>query len=270
MPENTDSPFVTVASIDNCSATVILLYGLGDTPQGFLRVVRKLRDEPVLSHVQYILPAASARLLSAHSSRRATPAWFDLSSFQLPVAIPGPGEEDEDGILQSVASLDALLAELIATGVDPSRIVLGGFSQGAAMSLLTGLTIKTPLAGLAVLSGRLLLRHKLKTMVSPHASSLPIFWGHGTADPIVGHDFGRACANFLISEIGVPAAPETASLAKRILATRLQLAETKPPSTPTGLAFHSYSGLKHEVGTDELGDLVCWLKALLPPLSTSD
>lgn len=106
--------------------------------------------------------ARPARVLTA--TMLSTPAWFDIYSFDYPLTIPEPGEEDEAGISQSIASLDALLAGLVAGGVDPSRLVLGGFSQGAAMTLLTGLTTGTPLAGLFVLSGRLPLRRKIKSV----------------------------------------------------------------------------------------------------------
>ncbi|KAJ6501504.1 lysophospholipase I [Mycena vitilis] len=260
--------FVKVPSIDECSATVLLLHGLGDTSQGMLRLTRTLRTNSELNHVQFILPAAPLRVLTATS--QLTSAWFDMFSLDLPVAIPGPGEEDEDGLRQSMSSLEALLAGLIATGIDPSRVVFGGFSQGAATSLVFGLTTETKVAGLFVLSGRLPLRHKMKTMVSPHAPSIPIFWGHGTADPLVTHDLGRACADFVISELGVPPAPKPA-LSARILhwlgpppATTVM-----QPRAPTGLDFHSYFGLKHEVGAEELEELASWLKRALPPLSVS-
>lgn len=100
---------------------------------------------------------------------RTMPSWFDIYSFELPVRIPVPGEEDEAGMLRSIASIDALLTEIVASGIDPSRIVLGGFSQGAAMTLLTGLTTAKKLAGLFVLSARLPLRNKFKTVFQAYA-----------------------------------------------------------------------------------------------------
>mgnify|MGYP001606571930 CR=1 FL=1 len=45
-----------------------------------------------------------------------------------------------------------------------SRIVLAGFSQGAVMTLLAGLTAQDRLAGLVVLSGFMPLRSKLATV----------------------------------------------------------------------------------------------------------
>lgn len=87
-----------------------------------------------------------------------------MYDFELALRIPKKGEEDEEGMLHSVACIDALLSEIVASGVDPSRIVLGGFSQGAAMTLLTGLTTTKKLAGLFVLSGRLPLRNIIKAV----------------------------------------------------------------------------------------------------------
>ncbi|KAF7340116.1 Delta-sterol C-methyltransferase [Mycena venus] len=167
-----------------------------------------------------------------------------------------------------MASLDALIHDVVASGVNPSRLVLGGFSQGGAMTLLTGLTTATKLAGLFVLSGRLPLRNQIKSMISSHAPLTPIFWGHGTADPLVTHALGRASADFVISELGVATAPPV-SLSSRILGW-LGPNPERPRTTPTGLGFHSYLGLAHELGNEELDDLASWLKALLPPLSTDD
>ena len=62
---------------------------------------------------------------------------------------------------QEVKARAAELHKLIAgqqagCGVASERVVLGGFSQGAALALYTALTCPAPLAGTAVLSGWLL------------------------------------------------------------------------------------------------------------------
>jgi len=236
-----------VPSITNSSAVVVFLHGLGDTPRGIpLDIVNNIRSSPeasALSHVEWILPAAPVISVTGNMQRR-MPAWFDIRIFNFPLTIPPPGEEDEASILRSIASIDALLAEIVASGVDPGRIVLGGFSQGAAMTLLTGLTTLKKLAGLIALSARLPLRHKFKSMVSSHASSIPIFWGHGTVDPLVPYKLGRVCADYLMTEIGVPPAPYAGA--------------------PEGLDFHTYDGLNHYYEDDELGDVTSWLKKILP------
>jgi lysophospholipase-1 len=81
---------------------------------------------------------------------------FDIYSFGFDT------DEDETGMLDSVGKITELIKYEMANGIEPSRIVLGGFSQGATMSLLTGLTGEHRLAGLAVLSGWLPLRNKFK------------------------------------------------------------------------------------------------------------
>ena len=56
--------------------------------------------------------------------------------------LPGDprGEEDEEGTWESVNKIHSLVDDEIKNGIDENRIVVGGFSQGAAMSLLVGLT----------------------------------------------------------------------------------------------------------------------------------
>jgi lysophospholipase-1 len=83
---------------------------------------------------------------------------FDIYSFGFNT------DEDEKGMLESVSDINALIAEEVNSGLDPSRIILGGFSQGGTMSLLTGLTSERKLGGLVVLSGWLPLRNKFKTV----------------------------------------------------------------------------------------------------------
>lgn len=81
---------------------------------------------------------------------------FDVFNFEF------KGPEDESGILQSRDEVNKLIEQEIKDGVPPNRIVVGGFSQGATMTLVVGLTTKHKLAGLTVLSGRLPIREKIK------------------------------------------------------------------------------------------------------------
>jgi phospholipase/carboxylesterase len=63
------------------------------------------------------------------------------------------------------------------TGIPLERTILGGFSQGSAMSIDIGLTL--PLAGLMVLSG-----YKHKSLAGIQ-SNLPVLITHGKQDPVV-------------------------------------------------------------------------------------
>ncbi len=81
---------------------------------------------------------------------------YDITAFQANAA------EDEPGIKKSIESLFELMQTEIDGGIDASRIIFGGFSQGASLSLFMGLTIEEKLGGIAMLSGRMLVEDSLK------------------------------------------------------------------------------------------------------------
>lgn len=59
------------------------------------------------------------------------PSWFDLTSFD-----KIESQEDSQGMWKSVDRLKAFVADEVKEGISPDRIVIGGFSQGCAISLL--------------------------------------------------------------------------------------------------------------------------------------
>lgn len=83
---------------------------------------------------------------------------FDIISFQF------TGLEDEDGILSSRDAVNSLIDQEINGGIPASKIVVGGFSQGGALTLVTGLMTPHKLAGLTVMSGWFAIRGKVKAV----------------------------------------------------------------------------------------------------------
>ena len=70
-------------------------------------------------------------------------------------------------MLGTVTQLNKLIStEISSADLEANRIIIGGFSQGGAMSLLTGLTNERKLGGVAVMSGWLPLRHKFQLVGS--------------------------------------------------------------------------------------------------------
>ena len=67
-------------------------------------------------------------------------------------------------MIESSRLINQVITSEVDAGIDASRIILGGFSQGGTMSLLSGLTGERTLAGLAVLSCWLPLRNKFKSV----------------------------------------------------------------------------------------------------------
>jgi predicted esterase len=89
---------------------------------------------------------------------------FDIYSFGFDT------EEDEKGMVDSARLINQVITSEIDSGIDANRIVLGGFSQGGTMSLMSGLTSGRNLAGLAVLSGWLPLINKFKSVCTSYQS----------------------------------------------------------------------------------------------------
>ncbi|KAG6841823.1 hypothetical protein C0991_006230 [Blastosporella zonata] len=229
--------FITVAPLAKHTATVVFVHGLGDTGHGWKPVADMFRTDPALAHVKWILPHSPIRSVKANMGME-MPSWFDIYSFGFDT------DEDEAGMLQSARLINQLITTEVESGTDPSRIVLGGFSQGATMSLLTGLTGERKLAGIAVLSGWLPIRNKFKSLVSSHASSIPVFWGHGSVDPLVKVQFCRSSADFLSEELAIP--------------------RSTTPGEIKGLSYHLYEGMGHTTNQKELDDLQAWIKQALP------
>jgi len=82
-------------------------------------------------------------------------------------------KEDKDGMMESKHLISQIVEDEIKVGTPPHRILLGGFSQGGAMSLLVGLTGERKLAGLAILSSWLPLRSDFE-QVRSRSCPLPL------------------------------------------------------------------------------------------------
>jgi predicted esterase len=81
-------------------------------------------------------------------------------------------------MLRTVYSINKLVSAEVDAGIEPERIVVAGFSQGAAMSLLVGLSSERKLAGIAALSGWMPLRGKIKA-VGHHAVPIHQYFNAG-------------------------------------------------------------------------------------------
>ena len=134
-------------------AAVIWLHGLGADGHDFEPVVPEL-GLPAAKPVRFIFPNAPQRPVTINMGMRMR-AWYDI--LQL-----GGGAEDEDGIRESQALLEKLIATQKQKGIPARKIVLAGFSQGGAIVLQTGLRHAERLAGVMALSTYLPLAETLE------------------------------------------------------------------------------------------------------------
>lgn len=97
--------------------------------------------------------------------------------------------------------MELVREEVDRNKIPANRIVLGGFSQGCVLSLLTALTSEYRFAGVTALSGYLPLHSKIITMVSDANRKTPIFWGHGDADQVNREPLGISTRSFFLMNV---------------------------------------------------------------------
>jgi phospholipase/carboxylesterase len=169
----------------NPTATMIVLHGLGADGNDFVPIAQQL-DLAAVGPMRFVFPHAPTMPVTINGGY-VMRAWYDILGSEL------VRREDEAGLRRSQMLVDALIAAERRRGIASTRIVLAGFSQGCAMTLMTGLRCAERLAGLVGLSGYLPLADKIAAERTPMNSDLPIFLAHGRMDPVI--PIGRAVAS---------------------------------------------------------------------------
>lgn len=168
---------IEIETAPNPTASVFLLHGFGADAQDLASLANEF-DLKACPAIRFIFPNAPFKKITAFDGYE-TRAWYDILSQNM------FAQEDEQGIRASEKAIQALLEREQTRGIASNQIVLGGFSQGCAMTLQTGLRYSKPLAGLLCLSGYLPLANTLDHERSTANQSTPIFMGHGEQDNVV-------------------------------------------------------------------------------------
>lgn len=207
------------------TATIIILHGLGADGNDFVPIAQELELDAV-GPVRFVFPHAPVRPVTINGGYRMR-AWYDI------LGTESQGVQDEAGLRQSQLVVQALLDREKERGVPSHRIVLAGFSQGCAMSLLTGLRAPERLAGIVGLSGYLPLSAQTAAERTEASLQTPIFLAHGWQDAMI--EFKRA---------------EQSADALRQLGYQVE--------------WHDYP-IGHSVCMEEIRDLNDWLLKVLAP-----
>uniref|UniRef100_A0A670I4W6 Acyl-protein thioesterase 1 n=1 Tax=Podarcis muralis TaxID=64176 RepID=A0A670I4W6_PODMU len=161
-------------------------------------------------HIKYICPHAALKPFPLNLS-----TLFHLR-FDI-IGLAPDSQEDEAGIKQASENVKALIEQEVRNGIPSNRIILGGFSQGGALSLYTALTTNQKLGGIVALSCWLPLRTSFpQGPINCVNRDIPIFQCHGDRDPLVPLMFG--------------------SVTSETLKTMLN---------PGNISFKTYSGMMH-------------------------
>lgn len=170
-------PLVELATGADPIGTVIWLHGLGADGWDFVPLVHELPLPENLA-LRFIFPHAPVRPVTINNGHEMR-AWYDIAMSDI-ARLP-----DEGGIRESQAAVEALIAREAQRGVDSSRIVLAGFSQGGAIALQAGLRHAGKLGGIAALSTYLTLEPSLDAEAAAANRATPIFMAHGIQDAVV-------------------------------------------------------------------------------------
>jgi predicted esterase len=160
----------------NPTGIVTLSHGLGDSARGWEDVAQDLASQH--RHLLFLLPTAPQMPVTINMGSVMN-AWYDIKT--LSAAAGG----DTDPNILITANYVTTLARNVANRyrVPSSRIIYGGFSQGAALSIVSALTSSFRPAGLMVLSGYL----ASADLVIPKIVNrdIPVIMFHGTMDNVL-------------------------------------------------------------------------------------
>ncbi|KAI1821037.1 phospholipase/carboxylesterase [Xylaria intraflava] len=152
------------------SFTVILLHGLSSNGEKFGKELLEtgktsagMTLPDLLPSARFIFPTAKRRRSSAFGRKKLT-QWFDIARLEDPSYRK---QTQVQGLAESAAEIRELIRqEIEVAGVPPANIILGGLSQGCAMSLSVLLSLEYPLGGCFGMSGYLPFQQDIENIVN--------------------------------------------------------------------------------------------------------
>lgn len=159
---------------------VVLLHGFG-APGDDLVSLSTVLGAP--AGTRFVFPEAPLDLGPMYAGGR---AWWPIDfESRLRRRMQGDhGEQDvPPGLVSARDKMSALLREVERT-LAPTKLLLGGFSQGAMLSLDVALHTEQALAGLVLLSTTQLAAAEWATRYAARRG-LPVFMSHGTQDELL-------------------------------------------------------------------------------------
>ncbi len=156
------------------SHLIIFLHGLGDSPHSYVDFFENSNILPENIPIKIICLQSPISFVHGFP----LPSWFTITKFPIDSERCYNFEEAQ----KSTKIIEVVIEEEVKLlNGKYEHIYVGGFSQGACLSLYTGLTYKHLLGGVIVLSGALF----PQTKILDSNKDLKIFVGHGTNDDVI-------------------------------------------------------------------------------------
>lgn len=168
---------VELVTAPNPTVAVIWMHGLGADGNDFVPIVKELNLEGCPA-IRFVFPHAPMLEVTINGGRM-MPAWYDISASEF------GRDDDEASVRSSEADIRALIEREKERGIAADKILIGGFSQGCAMTFQTGLRYPEKLGGLLCLSGYFPLEASFEAERSEANKNIPIYYGHGRGDQVI-------------------------------------------------------------------------------------
>lgn len=225
-------PAVRVAAtVKPAKGAIIFVHGLGDSGAGWSWFPQLAKQSSIIKNcdsINYVFPNAPLMPITANGGY-VMPGWFDIYEFGNPDA-----RQDVDGFYKSCETLKSLIKEQVEShNIPAGNIIIGGFSQGAAVSLATVALLDFKIGGVVALSGFAPLKDSISEKMTKANLETPIFQGHGTADPIINFNYGK----------------QTSELFQKLGFSKLK--------------FHTYPGVAHSASEEELAEAMKFINDVL-------
>lgn len=162
--------------------SVMLLHGFGAGYEDLAPLASYLDSK---DEWNWIFPNGILEVpLGPHMSGR---AWFPIRMADIEAAaMRGLSYDFSDVLPEGMKFAEQRLISLIEhLRIDPKDLVLGGFSQGAMMTLQVGLHLEESLRGMILFSGTLINRKEWLEKL-PNKIAIPFMQSHGRSDPVLG------------------------------------------------------------------------------------
>jgi phospholipase/carboxylesterase len=164
---------------ENPKALVIWLHGLGADSSDFKDIVGKLN----LLDIEFILPNAPFRPITVNQGLSMR-GWYDIKGTHKSIDF---NYQDDPGLISSMRRIEEIIAERMKELDRFTKIIIVGFSQGAALALFIGLSSEIKFSGIISLSGY----QPITTISDVTKKNTPILAMHGMHDDIIGIDIAK-------------------------------------------------------------------------------
>ena len=177
------------------SPVVVLLHGFGASGSDLVPLAQYLKCPP---DTRFVFPQAPLSLGALSY------AWWMIDIPMIQYAMTTGNLElitdvVPDGLDEASDLIEGLLDE-VCENLRPTHVFLGGFSQGAMLSIDVALRTKHRLSGLCVLSGALVAASRWRA--SRLTETLNIFQSHGELDPVLPLPLAQKLTQLLDKDLG--------------------------------------------------------------------